>query len=187
MVRRWSYLKTPSATKVNSKFLAVYLRKSFKSTVRFKKFSKNFSKISRKKYNLRKLSNSNYNFLMYSYFWIKWYKKSIVANSLYQLDSLYPASLDIESSQSQKKTNSVITSKRIRLNLASLRLTSSLSNKLLYFQQSAVFAVTKGTFSAKNLQRFKIGNLYFSRLLNLTSLIRRLQVLLVTKHIFENK
>ena len=76
MVRRWSYLKNykPSQSANNLKFTNTYFRKTFKSTVRFKKFSRSISKMSRKKYNFRKIVNSSYNFLAYAFYWTRVYK-----------------------------------------------------------------------------------------------------------------
>lgn len=147
MVRRWSYISSTCPVKVNPKFLGVYFRKSFKSTVRFKRFSKTYSKISRKKYNLRKLSNSNFNLLMYSYSWIKYYKKNIVRNSLRQLESLYLSRIVSLGSHLQGKSNAIIESKRTNSKLVSLKLTSSLSNNFIFFHQNTIFALLSTKFN----------------------------------------
>lgn len=76
MVRRWSYLSTsPKLFNPNGKLRRTYFKKTFKATVRFKRFFKNVSKLLRRKYNLRKMTNTSYTLLLYSYRWAKLYSQ----------------------------------------------------------------------------------------------------------------
>jgi hypothetical protein len=116
MIRRWSYLDNFKTNTIhsNSNFINVYFRKSFKSTVRFKRFSKTLSKLNRKKYNFRKIINSNYNLLSYALYWTRFYRQYMLLNKIVQLKYIYLLPINYETSLNQYKNNAIVSSKDLR-------------------------------------------------------------------------
>lgn len=127
MIRRWSYIEANSTLLVikDLSFTNTHFKKTFKHTVRFKKFSKNFSKLTRKKYAFRKINNSNYNFLTCIYSWVKSYSKFVFVEKYIHTSNLY--SLDSNSAVNFKQhwNNSIALSKASNYKFVSSRLSSN--------------------------------------------------------------
>lgn len=173
MIRRWSYLKNDciELTPNNSSFTNVYFRKTFKSTVRFKRFSKVLSKLSRKKYNLRKINHSNYNLLSYTFSWIKFYSQYISLNKLTQLSSMYFLNKTSAPIFNQNKSNAIILSKNLGLSFVSLFISNKQAPQSLIFDKHFIYLDKSkkhtiiNNFSLINISKQKSHVFLFNKLL----------------------
>lgn len=130
MVRRWSYL---SNSITNIKLSTVYFKKSFKSTVRFKRFSVKLTKLTRKKFNSRKIINSHYNLMIYAFKWAKVYKLIMKNNKLLQINNFFARKSLLAQSSKQSWSNLIAGSKKLHVAFSSLRLNPNYHMKHLFF------------------------------------------------------
>lgn len=189
MIRRWSYIKanTKSLIIKDLSFVNIHFKKTFKHTVRFKKFSKNFSKLTRKKYAFRKINNSNYNFLTCIYSWVKSYnkfvfiEKCIHTNNFYLLDSSFSANFK------QHWNNSIALSKISNYKFVSSQLSPNFYPVSLKFHNDFLYLDKNSQSKAFTTQDHSLLTNNSLYLLKFNKLLRKLFTLCVLTKVFVKK
>jgi hypothetical protein len=157
MVRRWSYLENQGK---NIKLETVYFKKTFKSTVRFKKFSFRLTKLVRKKFNLRKVFNSHYNLPLYSFKWSKLYRILAFTNKLNQIDNFFLQKNTLLLKSKQHRASLIIASIKIGVALNTLHLNPDYHIQPLITNNNYLYLSTHTTSStAKHPKLGDVNNL----------------------------
>ena len=174
MVRRWSYLEKQNS---NVKLSTVYFKKSFKSTVRFKRFSVRLTKLTRKKFTSRKIINSHCNFSLYAFSWSKSYKLLAKSTKLDQINNFFWVKSISAQNSRQSWSVSIINSLRFGISFNSLHINSGYHTQPLLFGDN--FAFTKALDA--NTTYLMLNQI--SKITCFASLLRRILTIKVLKSI----
>ena len=175
MVRRWSYLEFQvNSTKVKD----AYSKKTFKNTVRFKKFSDKITKALRKKFNSRKVFNSTYHLMIYAFRWVKYYRIIAFSEKLTQLNNFFPQKSLLGNNVNQQWSNSVIASLRTGINFKTLYVNSPACTQFLIFNANLGYSHTS------NLEGMCPKQYQVEAMLKFSKSLRRLFTILQLANIF---
>jgi hypothetical protein len=175
MVRRWSYLEySVNSTRVK----ATYSKRTFKNTVRFKKFSDKATKVLRKKFNSRKVFNSTYHLMIYAFRWVKYYRVIAFKEKLTQLNNFFLQKLFPVNDINRQWSNSVIASLRTGINFKTLYVNSNTCTQFLIFNTNLGYSYTS------NLEGMYPKQNQVEVMLKFSKSLRRLLTILQLSNIF---